>query len=127
MDARLSRYLDRRLTRLRRPDLPDVAWAIVGHVEGLCRAQSLMVSNTSVVRIWGQGVDVVVRKEDWDKVVPYLRDGTFNPLLFPVPTSVPLDPSQELVAPDARRQAFYQRVLGVLQTLFTEDFPTSDL
>ena len=127
MDSRLPYYLGRRLTLLRKSDVPPVALAIVGHVEGFCEAQRLTVHETPVIRIWGSGVDVVVRGEDWEKIIPYLRDGTFNPIAVPVPKSVPLHPVLDLSLLDARQQAFYARVLGVLQTLFPDDYPTSNL
>ncbi len=129
MDARLSRYLDGRLVKLRRSDVPLVAKAIVGHIRGQYQASRSFVHNTGIIRIWGGDLEVVVRAEDWEKIIPYLRDGYFNPQLFPTnplyttSSKVHMDPATlDLDDPE-----LYQRVLGVLETLFPDDYPTSDL
>lgn len=129
MDARLSRYLDGRLINLRRSDVPLVAKAIVGHVRGQYQATRNFVHNTGIVRIWGSDLDVVVREEDWAKIVPYLQDGSFNPQILPTnpihnsSSKVRMDPATM----DQDDPEFYQRVLGVLESLFPDDYPTSDL
>jgi hypothetical protein len=86
------------------------------------------VHNTSIVRIWGEGIDVVVRGEDWVLIDPYLKDGSFNTLIVPVPPK-PRNPSlkPDTATIDTDDPELYNRVLGVLQGLFPDDYPTSKL
>ena len=129
MDARLSRIDGRRLSFLRRTDLPELARAIVGFERHQVQCAPDFVRETRIVRLRGPGVDVIVRGEDWDKIVPYLRDGTFNPLIVPTPHVTWLHPEVDLDLSviDVNDRDFFVRVLGVLRSLFTEDYPISNL
>lgn len=103
--------------------------AIVGHARNQCRASRDYVGNQGVVHIEGRGVNVVIRAEDWAKIEPYLRDGSFNLQEVPVPKVYDINPNVRLdiATLEANDSVFYQRVLGVLEKLFPEEFPTSDL
>ncbi len=122
-------YRHKRVTRLRKSELPMVALAIAGHVLGYCAAHRDKQGNRPLVRIWGEGFEVYVLKEDWDKIEPYLRDGTFNPQVVAYPKVGFLKPfaAKDIVNVFKYNQPFYDRILGVLEGLFPEDYPTSNL
>lgn len=93
------------------------------------RVERKMFQTTPVVYLSGRGFNIVVRGDDWEKIIPYLRDGVFNPEIVPVERPQYLLPEVmlDVAILDRTDQDFYQRVLGVLQGLFPEDYPTSDL
>lgn len=129
MDTRLYSILDRRPKRLRRQDLPPVAKAIVSFIRKQSHASVGVSQNLAYVWLRGNDPGVVVLKEDWEKILPYIEDGTFSPTQLPVPRICPLDPrvTYDDATLDWQDAYLYKRVLVVLQGLFPEEYPTSDL
>lgn len=131
MDQRLFRVFSHRPHRLTRNEVPDLAKAIVAFIRGRARVERLVVQDVACIRIFNlaAGLDVNVRGDDWVKVIPYLKDGSWDTSLFPVPEPVVLhvntyyDPS----VVDVNDRPLFERVLNVLDKLFTIEFPTSNL
>lgn len=81
------------------------------------------------MRIQGLGIHVVVFRDDWARIMPYIQDGTFSPTLFPVESGFKAsDPKTRFSASTIDvEDPLYNRVLGVLQQLFTTVFPVPTL
>jgi hypothetical protein len=126
VDERLSLIHGRRPARLRVTNLPEVARAIVAFTRRHAKSAEYERHGVAFVHLFGIGVDVTILNEDWKKIVPYFQDGTFNPAIVPVGRSFD-GPNSEASIADVVDPDFYRRVLHVLQQLFTEDFPTSNL
>ncbi len=126
VDERLSLIHGRRPARLRVTDLPEVARGIVAFTRRKAKSAEYERHGVAFVRLFGIGVNVTVLNEDWKRIVPYFQDGTFNPAIVPVGRSFGW-PESEASMGDVDDPDFYLRVLFVLQQLFTEDFPTSNL
>lgn len=131
-DERLSYHGNRKkVSRLRREDLPDVALAIVAANRGQCSPQRVFFRGTEVVDFRAPGIfSVVVLASDWDKLLPYIQQGYFSPIL------VASQPSTGYTRPDVWKSlsllgvsspSFYHYVLGILQKEFTDTYPTSML
>lgn len=116
----------RRLSRLRIPDLPGVAKAIVAYTRGHAKSAEYVRHGVGFVRLYGIGVDVNVLVSDWNKIVPYLQSGAWNPRVTPVARAFAA-PNAEASIADTDDPDLYRRVLQALQLIFTEDFPTSRL
>jgi len=116
----------RRLSRLRIPDLPVVAKAIVAFTRRHAKSAEYVRHGVGFVRLYGVGVDVNVLVSDWNKIVPYLQDGSWNPVATPVAWPLAA-PNAEASIADTDDPDLYRRVLQTLELLFTEDFPTSRL
>jgi hypothetical protein len=116
---------------LTKDDLPQVAKAIVAYYRGQCKNVGRGVfAGMEIVEFMGEGLDVVVLAADWDKIMPYVQDNSFNPLIYPAsPQDGRLHPERELDLSviDVGDRPLYTRVLGILDTLFPEPFPTSNL
>ena len=126
MDERLSFIYGRRLSRLRVTDLPNVARAIVAFTRGHAKSEEYLRHGVAFVRLFGVGVDVNVLVSDWEKIVPALQSGQWNPAVTPVARAFAA-PNAEASVADLDDPDLYRRVLQTLQLLFTEDFPTSNL
>lgn len=86
MDARLWLINGVRATRLRRSDLPKVAQAIVDFERGRAEARAGYVRETAYVNLRRKNAyDVVIRGDDWAKIVPFLRNSSsrFTPKIMP--------------------------------------------
>ena len=125
MDSRLYYQFDRRLSRLRQEDLPNLALAMTVYLRGV------LPTNISRVTRWGtHGImlasrefQVAVLAEDWKKIEPYLKDDVFYPARYPLPYTTQVE---QVYDPGAIVQdPLYQRILDVLTTLFPEVYPTS--
>ena len=107
-----------------------MAKAVVAVVRQQAVARARRYKHVGYVWLKGVDTDVVVLKEDWELIFPFIQDGTFNPLLTPTQSHVGfLHPVTHYDGPtvDIRDEGFYRRVLNTLQGLFTEEFPTSNL
>lgn len=107
-----------------------MARAILSVVRQQGKATSGVYRGLSYVHITGQGLDISVLGEDWEKILPFIQDGSFDPALVPVSARVGyLHPERHYDAPtlDTQDVLFYERVLSILQDIFTDDYPTSDL
>jgi hypothetical protein len=129
VDNRLRRPEGRRITHLRKRDLPELAKALVSVVYKQGWIIFAGSGSPAYVRLHGNGFDVSVSLDDWRLIQPYINDGTFDPLRFPGPQVVTLNPndflSQSVV--DLNAETFYKRVLGALQQVFSEEYPTARL
>lgn len=123
MDARLARIAGVRPGRLLQSNLPDVAKAIVLHLTGGTDVVRDFQGGLEYVRFTGQ-VSVVVLASDWDLVLPYLRDGYFEPSIYPTPRTVVRDPMRDdPTLETSPYRALYDRTLSKLQELFPDDYP----
>ena len=125
MDTRLWTISHLRPEALRRPDLPNVARAIVGYMRGMVKLHTGHVRETTYVLFQANAFQALVRGEDWAKILPYLKDDTLSPPPEPLKPGTPGYVSVANI--DVYDAYYYGRVLGVLQGLFTQDFPTSKL
>lgn len=129
MDSRLSRFNGTRVERLTSVELPALARAIVAFQRKKCSVVTGFSRDVAFVRFRGDGINCIVRGDDWNKIVPYLTDGTFDPYAFPVNEvyefypQIQFDPAMS----EVRDREYFERVLGVLRKLFVVDFPVSNL
>lgn len=123
MDQRLLRTYGTRPLPLTQHELPSVAEGMVAAIRNQARVELIQVQSVPCVRLVGLNVDVTIRGDDWAKMVPYLRDGFFepshNPMLRPKTSEHALAWWDD--------QALYVRILQILQSLFPIKFPTSNL
>jgi hypothetical protein len=130
VDSRLSLVNGRRLSRLRQQDLPEVARALIAWSNPGGRAGVRVVRNAKFIRLSGRNFDVAILNEDWQRIAPLVQEGVFTSFLTPMgPPGVVLDPgvSEDSALVETRQSQRYQHVLGILETLFTESYPTSNL
>jgi hypothetical protein len=129
MESRWQTVHGLRLASLTSHELPELARAIVAYERKRIAAQKGQLRDITYVRLFGDGIHVVVRGEDWDKILPYLKDGSFNPREVPDPQIVYLNEEVRFDpgSTETRDSALYNRVLGVLRALFPKTFPTSNL
>lgn len=128
MDQRLS-YLagTHRLHRLTRNEVPDLAKAIVAFMRGQASCGQGIFRDTPFVWIRGEAdVDVIVRQDDWVKITPYLKDGSFDTTLVPVSREVVQKPLKRFDGSITQQgdRILYERILAVLNGLFTVEFPS---
>jgi hypothetical protein len=106
-----------------------VARAIVAVVRKQAKATRGKQRNVEYVHLAGSNTDEVILASEWALILPYIEDGTFSPIRYPVaPGFGYLDPLVHFDGStlDRKDWFFYQRVLGVLQQLFPESYPTSN-
>lgn len=129
MDNRLRRLIkeQRAPSPLTDQDLPEIARGITAAVRGSATAKSVRQKGESYVRIQGKGINVVIFKSAWEKVLPYLVDGTLEPLQFPVEAGFrTFNPVTRFDASHIDlTDPLYKRVLGVLQQEFLATFPNN--
>ena len=110
---------------LKRPDLPDLARAILGYLRGFVKVHSGFKHNVQWYAFQGPAFQVVLRGDDYAKIVPLIATDQFNPVPFPsLPWRYGAVNLSNLPVFDSYN---YNRVLTLLQGIFTEDFPTSYL
>lgn len=126
MDERLSVIGGQQVMNVTADDIPALAHAIVSLILGQGRAGSQQIAEVSVVRLIGVDFDLYLRSEDWLKIVPYLADGTLNPLVI---AADPLIQDQPIASAliEVQNPILYKRVYGVLTTLFTTRYPTTKI
>ena len=138
MDEQLSQIGGKRLGKLRRPDLPQLAQAIVDAERGKCRATTGALKGKRFVNLRrkGGGYDVYVRGEDWDKIFPFLRNSasTFEPAPLPVeePPPIPAVQANRLIeeareSPSGGRSFIQGRLDYDTQRLVTDLLTTTSL
>jgi len=125
MDNRLFRIAGFRPHRLTKHDVPTLASAIVASMRQQANVQRLAVREVLCVRLWGTGFDILVRSEDWTKVVSFLQDSSFDPLIVPVSQAMVSNRSTYYDASvlDRNDSELRDRVIRALEPLFTVDFP----
>lgn len=124
MDVRLWSVNGMRPESLKRSDLPNVARAIVGYHRGFCKIRNGFERNVSFLLFLAPGFQILVRGDDWGKIIPFIRDGTLAP---PPEVFGTLAGDVSMANIDIKDPIYYARVLGVLQGIFTQDYPTSKL
>lgn len=129
MDSRLTRIGPKHPAPLTDLDLPTLAKAIVAYERGKARVACGVTRGVSYVRLSGEGFDVVILGGEWARLQGHLKAGDFNTAVVPVPVEVVPDPylKHSPMNADLFDSAFYHRVLGVLQTLYTTRFPRAKL
>lgn len=122
MDERLRRAYGLRLEALKPYRLPALAVAIVSSIRGRAKASRTVFDRRDAVRISGVGVNELVRGEDWDKILPSIRDGYLDSCLVGFPAPIVLDPiaEKETALVQTHDRALYERVLSLLQRAFPE-------
>lgn len=111
MDVRLSLLGGRRLGELKQKDLPEVAAALTAYFQGEASVGVGQMRNLHFVRIQGPTVDVVVLREDWAKLEPYIKDGTLNPALTQLAPRIGVG---------LRSDRMYGSILALLERLFED-------
>lgn len=132
MDERISLFGNQqRLLPLRKPDLPNLALAIVAYQRRQAQAWHGVTRDVGWVRVFSTDgrLDVYVRASDWKKILPYLERGDWNPAIVAVPQPVFLHPSRmlDISGLSVNDRALYTRVLADLEREFPQDYPTSNL
>jgi hypothetical protein len=127
VDQRLFKIAGRRPERLTRADTPEVARAITAYYRRQAQVTRGVLNEVAYVRLVNPGVlDVVIRWDDWVKIVPYFIDGSLDTTINPEPT---LLVDHFSVLTDASTidltDGLYQRTLNILNQLFTIEFPKS--
>lgn len=127
MDNRVFRVDGQRLVRLRKDDVPKLARTIVAVIRDRARAGVVRVKNVDYIELIGPDVDALVLKSDWEKILPFIRDESFNTQIAPAePPGRYLDYKvaySESVLERADRR-LYERIVGILVGLFPETYPT---
>ncbi len=129
MDARLWSIGGKRAETLKQPDLPNLARAIVAYerrLPGITLHAGSIRNITYVMFQANKGAfQVLVRGDDWAKIVPYLKSNFLSPAIEPL---LPWGFGVASVANiDVFDSQYYNKVLGVLNALFPITFPTSYL
>lgn len=128
MDQRLFKIAGHRPERLTRSDTPEVARALTAYYRRQAQVSRGVLNEVAYVRLANPGVfDVIVRWDDWVKILPYLSDESFDLTIIPEPT---LFVSQSSILADGStventNDGLYHRILNVLNQLFTVEFPQS--
>jgi hypothetical protein len=125
VDQRLSYVAGQRLERLTRNETPAVARAMTAYFRHQAQVTTGVLNGVPYVHIFNPGIlSVSVRRDDWKKIVPYLKDGTLDTTITPESRPVVLKPS---IQADASviddTDALYVRTLTLLNSLFTVEFP----
>lgn len=122
MDQRLSRVAGLRPERLTPHELPGLARAMIAYVYKQVRLTHVLIQGVTCVRFYGPSTNFLVRQDDWIKVVPYLKDGSFDNLTVSV--SAPLVRDRGAFYEESVvdiNDPLYRRILNVLTTLFPGD------
>jgi hypothetical protein len=114
----------RQLMNVTADDVPVLARVLVMLVLGVGSAASYQIGQLAVVHLTGPDVDLHVRAEDWLKIAPYLADGTFNVIAEAEDLFPPENATAAVI--ETQYPSLYRRVYGVLSTLFTVKFPTTN-
>lgn len=109
VDNRLQRYGGSRLHLQNEADLPNLASALASLVTGRAKVVAIGPANTPYVRISGLGVEALVLKEDWIKLLPLIESGFFSTPVRPRGTPF-----------DATNHTLYERVLANIQIVFED-------
>lgn len=130
MDSRLSLVNGRRLSRLRRQDLPEVARALLAWSKPGSSVGISVVSRIGYTHLCGRNFNVAILSEDWEKIEPLVREGLFSQSLFPTRDPAKfLNPgvSLDLSLVSANDRQSYLQVLSLLWDLFPDSYSVSNL
>lgn len=121
MDQRLFRIQGHRPHRLTNKDVPALARAIVSYMRKQAILNKHYIHDVSCISFSGVGVDILVRADDWAKVIPLLKDGSLDPMLVPVTTVKVRTGVPASVLEDS--DPLYKKAVDLLSPLFPIDFP----
>lgn len=127
MDHRLFRIFGQRPHRLLKRDVPELAVAITAFLRGRATITRHVVQDVPCLHFSGDtGINLVVRSDDWAKVVPYLKDESFSPTIVPVarPGVLHASANYSPSVAEIRDPELYERVVTALNLLFPNDYPT---
>jgi len=127
VDNRLFYVDGRRIVRLRKEDLPELARALIAVIRKRARAGVARVKNVDYIEMVGPDTHVFVLRSDWERIYPFVQDESLNTLVAPAePPGRYSDPQVAYSEPilDRADRKLYDRILGILLGLFTEEFPT---
>lgn len=116
--------------RMTQNETPDLTRAIMGVIRGQASCERGYARDLPYVWLHGEsGINIIVRADDWAKVIPYLRDGSFDPTLVPVSRQVVLNPPVRFDGAllDQNDQELYNRIKNVLDSLFPVKFPDGQI
>lgn len=124
MDQRLFRIGGLRPHRLTKQDVPTLAKAMVAVIRGQASIYRHVIRDIHCLRFSGTSIDLLVRSEDWVKVLPFLKDGTLDPLVVPVSPYTVLDrrATYDASVVDANDPELYFRIITILDPIFTVSF-----
>ena len=127
MDQRLFYIAGQRPERLTRRETPELAKAMTAYFRRQASVTKGVLNDVPYVRLFNPGqFSIVVRWDDWVKIIPYLSDGSFDTTIVPEPSWCFLHPNQ---VSDASiidlTDPLYNRILNTLNGIFTVEFPTS--
>ncbi len=127
MDQRLFYIAGQRPERLTRRDTPELARAMTAYFRRQASVTKGVLYDVPYVRLFNPGqFSVVVRWDDWVKIIPYLSDGSFDTTIIPDPSWSFLHPNQVYDASVVDlTDPLYNRILNTLNGIFTIEFPTS--
>lgn len=129
MDQRLLSANGLRPHRITRNEVPALARAIVACMRGMAAVDKHIVQDTACIRLHNEaaGINILVRADDWSKVIPYLKDGSFDTNLYPIVEQTVLNPNTRFDPSvlEVQDPELYNRVLVVLRKLFTVEFPSN--
>lgn len=125
MDGRIPLRFGKRVSRLRKQDLPDLAYALTTLARHPHAVEYGYDENQGlkIVYFRSQFFAVTVLLDDWMKIEPKVREGYFAPNAFPVQEMSPKPPAPPQVGGDP----LYNHILNVLTLLFPESYPTSSI
>lgn len=128
MDQRLFKIAGHRPHRLTRSDTPEVARALTAYYRRQAQVTRGVLNEVAYVRLANPGVlDVIIRWDDWVKILPYFTSESFDPTIIPDPivfTSKPYTLSDGSRIGDTN-DWLYHRILNALNQLFPVEFPQS--
>lgn len=130
MDERLFEIGGQRPGRLREQDLPSLAFLILEVLQKQGSAGVRRRNGTEVVVLTGTGGrTMTVLGDEWALVIPHVRDGFFNPNVYPASSGFGYSETHVIEGVlDSRYRPLYLRILGVLQALFgSTSYPVSNL
>jgi hypothetical protein len=128
VDNRLFYVDGRRLVRLRKEDLPELTRVLIAVIRKRARAGVARVKNVDYVELVGQGANALVLRSDWELILPFVQDESFNTLFAPVEPPVRyLEPVVAYNEPilDRADRFLYGRILGILTGLFPDSTPVA--
>jgi hypothetical protein len=127
VDQRLFYIAGQRPERLTRRETPELARAMTAYFRRQASVTKGVLNDVPYVRVFNPGqFSVVVRWDDWVKIIPYLSDGSFDTTVIPDPSWCYLRPNQVLDASIVDlTDPLYNRILNTLNGIFTVEFPIS--
>ncbi len=124
VDTRLDLINGQQITNLTADDAPYVGKALTAVLRGKATISRLFVNNIPMVRMYGPGIEVRIRVEDWLKIAAYVANGVLDTMIteYPIPKA---DPKLDLATIDQQDVYLYRRIVGILVSLFPTRYPRS--